>query len=200
MHPLLLWFALVEDSSAECLQKLMQRWVSPCGWPKVVSHDRELHNRGAFAHGLSSPGVQIQKARLQSPEHIGKCERHGGIMKRACKRLVKIDHSVVGKDDVKKAMLEAQVAKNEFIRVGGFRFQPHTVGAWTTSSWSRTRVGRGRAGSAACRQAGLGIQPSFVHEDCSRSRLLFQKGTRQETWYVTGSQGMNTQVSPLEVP
>ena len=108
-----------QPSSAKCLQKLMQHWVSPFGWPKVVSHDRGLHNRGAFAHGLSSHGVQIRQAGLESPEHIGKCERHGGIIKRAFKRLVK-DHNVVGKDDVKKAMLEAQVVKNEFMRIGGF--------------------------------------------------------------------------------
>ncbi|CAE7397392.1 unnamed protein product, partial [Symbiodinium necroappetens] len=108
-----------QPSSSKCLQKFMQHWVSPFGWPKVVSHDRGLHNRGAFAHGLSSHGVQIRQAGLESPEHIGKCERHGGIIKRAFKRLVK-DHNVVGKDDVKKAMLAAQVVKNEFIRVGGF--------------------------------------------------------------------------------
>ena len=134
-----------QPSLAKCLQKFMQHWVSPFGWPKVVSHDRGRHNRGAFAHGLSSHGVQIRQAGLESPEHIGKCERHRGIIKRAFKRLVK-DHNVVGKDDVKVAMLEAQLAKNEFMRVGGF--SPTQVGAWTTTSRSRTRVGRGRARSA----------------------------------------------------
>ena len=140
------WYAWVADSQA---QPSACRSSCSTGFPllggKVVSPDRGLHNRGAFAHGLSSHGVQVRQAGLESPEHIGKCERHGGIIKRAFKRLVK-DHNVVGKDDVKVAMLEAQLAKNEFMRVGGF--SPTQVGAWTTTSRSRTRVGRGRARSA----------------------------------------------------
>ena len=101
-------------------------------------------------------------------------------MKRACKRLVKLDHSVVGKDDVKKAMLEAHVAKNEFIRVGGFRFQPHTVGAWTTSSWSRTRVGRGKSWVSRL-QTGRSRHTAFL-----RSRRLQPKSAPLPERYQAG--------------
>ena len=168
-----------QPSSAKCLQKFMQHWVSPFGWPKVVSHDRGLHNRGAFAHGLSSHGVQIRQAGLESPEHIGKCERHGGIIKRAFKRLVR-DHNVVGKDDVKKAMLEAQVAKNEFMRVGGFSPTqwvlgrlPRGVGhVLDEEELGQLGVLSGRldATTAFGRQAEFRhtARKAFVHEDCSR--------------------------------
>ena len=204
-----------QPSSAKCLRKFMQHWASPFGWPKVVTHDRGLHNRGAFAHGLSSHGVQIRQAGLESPEHIGKCERHGGIIKRAFKRLVK-DHHVVGKDDVKKAMLEAQVAKNEFMRVGGF----------SPTQWVLGRLPRGvghvldeeelgqlgvLSGRLDARTA-FGRQAEFrhtaVHEDCSRrvSKTVLRKSAPLPGKYQagdlvsTGSQEMNTQVSPLGVP
>ncbi|CAE7728714.1 RE1 [Symbiodinium sp. CCMP2592] len=168
-----------QPSSAKCLQKFMQHWVSPFGWPKVVSHDRGLHNRGAFAHGLGSHAVQIRQAGLESPEHIGKCERHGGIIKRAFKRLVK-DHNVVGKDDVKVAMLEAQVAKNEFMRVGGFSPTqwvlgrlPRGVGhVLDEEELGQLGVLSGRldATTAFGRQAEFRhtARKAFVHEDCSR--------------------------------
>ena len=89
------------------------------GWPESVSTDRGLHNRGSFAAGLSQHGVVLRQAGLESPEHIGRCERHGGIIKRAYRRVCKM-HNLIGKQQVKAAMTECQVAKNEFIRHGGF--------------------------------------------------------------------------------
>ena len=95
--------------SAKCLQKFMKYWASPFGWPKVISHDRGLHNRGAFAYGLAAHGVLIRPAGLESPEHIGRCERHGGILKRAFRRIVR-QHNLTGKTEVKEARLEGQVS------------------------------------------------------------------------------------------
>ena len=108
-----------QPSSAKCLKKFMAHWASPFEWPKIISHDRGLHNRGAFAHGLAAHGCQIRQAGLESPEHIGRCEGHGGIIKRAYRRIVR-QHNLSGKAEVKEAMLEAQVSKNEFLCVGGF--------------------------------------------------------------------------------
>ena len=108
-----------QPSSAKCLKKFMAHWASPFGWPKIISHDRGLRSRGAFAHGLAAHGCQIRQAGLESPEHLGRCERHGGIIKRAYRRIVR-QHNLSGKAEVKEAMLEAQVSKNEFLRVGGF--------------------------------------------------------------------------------
>ena len=56
-----------QPSSAKCLQKFMKYWASPFGWPKVITHDRGLHNRGAFAYGLAAHGVLIRQAGLESP-------------------------------------------------------------------------------------------------------------------------------------
>ena len=83
-------------------------------------------------YGLASHGVEIRQAGLESPEHIGRCERHGGIIKRAFERVVRENH-VKGKDQVKEAMLECQTSKNEFIRVGGF----------SPSQWVLGRLPRG---------------------------------------------------------
>ena len=68
---------------------------------------------------LAAHGCQIRQAGLESAEHIGRRERHGGIIKRAYRRVVR-QHNLSDKAEVKEAMLEAQVSKNEFLRVGGF--------------------------------------------------------------------------------
>ena len=91
----------------------------PTGWPESVSTDQGLHTRGSFAAGLSQHGVVLRQASLESREHIGRCERHGGIIKRAYRRVCKM-HNLIGKQQVKAAMTECQAAKNEFIRHGGF--------------------------------------------------------------------------------
>ena len=104
-----------QPTSARCLKKFQRHWVQWAGWPESVSTDRGLRNRGAFATGLSQHGVVLRQAGLESPEHIGRCERHGGIIKRVCKL-----HNLQGKQQVKAAMTECQVTKNEFFRHGGF--------------------------------------------------------------------------------
>ena len=78
-----------------------------------------MHNRGAFARGLSKNGVYLQQAGLETPEHIGRCERHGGIIRRSFRRLIR-DHHLTDKDGCKLAMAECVIAKNEFTRIGGF--------------------------------------------------------------------------------
>ena len=108
-----------QPTSAQCLKKFQRHWVQWAGWPESVSTDRGLHNRGAFATGLSQHGVVLRQAGLESPEHIGRCERHGGIIKRAYRRVCR-QHHLQGKEQVKAAMTECQVAKNEFVRHGGF--------------------------------------------------------------------------------
>ena len=167
-----------QPGSAKCLQKFMQHWVSPFGWPKVITHDRGLHNRGAFAHGLAAHGVLIRQAGLESPEHVGRCKRHGGVIKRAFKRIVR-SNLVSGKGDAKSAMLEAQVLKNEFLRVGGL----------SPTQWVLGRLPRGvghildeeelgqlgvlsglqDASTAFGRKAEFrhSARRAFVHEDCS---------------------------------
>ena len=55
-----------------------------CRWAgnlKLLASDRGLDNRGAFASGLQANGTVLRQAALEVPEHIGRAERHGGILK-----------------------------------------------------------------------------------------------------------------------
>ena len=70
-----------EPGSARCLDKFMSTWARWAAWPKIVVTDRDLYNRGSFAKGLSANGVYLRQASLESPEHLGQGDRHGGIFK-----------------------------------------------------------------------------------------------------------------------
>jgi hypothetical protein len=106
-------------SSLKCWDKFVQHWVSWAGLPKVVTVDRGSHNRGAFAANLSAAGVYIRQAGLESPEQIGRGERHGGMFKKSFKRVIHDNH-VVGKREMSIAAMETLVTKNEFVKKGGF--------------------------------------------------------------------------------
>ena len=58
-------------SSSACLDAFVKGWVRPFGWPKNISVDRGLHNRGIFAQTLARKGVGNNPAGLESPEQIG---------------------------------------------------------------------------------------------------------------------------------
>ena len=108
-------------SSRECLDSYVSLWVGWAGWPQTLSCDRGVHNRGVFARTLARHGVLIRQAGVESPEQIGRVERHGGLFKAVLKRMV-ADHAVQGFDDMKVAVAEAVSTKNNLSRNG--RFSP----------------------------------------------------------------------------
>ena len=108
-----------QPSSLRCLKEFVNDWASWAGWPRIVVTDRGLHNRGAFSRGIAANGVLHRQAGLATPAHLGRAERHGGLIKRNLKRIIR-DHHVVGKANIKLAAAEAQIAKNELVRHGGF--------------------------------------------------------------------------------
>ena len=84
-----------------------------------MSCDRGVHNRGVFARTLAQHGVLIRQAGVESPEQIGRVERHGGLFKAVLKRMI-TEHAVRGFDDMKIAIAEAVSTKNNLSRNGGF--------------------------------------------------------------------------------
>ena len=106
-------------SSRECLDSFVSLWVGWAGWPQTLSCGRSVHNRGVFAHTLAQHGILIRQASVESPEQIGRVERHGGLFKAVLKRMV-ADHAVQGFDDLKVAIAEAVRTKNNLSRNGGF--------------------------------------------------------------------------------
>ena len=87
-------------SSRECLDSFVSLWVGWAGWPQTLSCDRGVHNRGVFARTLAQHGVLIRQAGVESPEQIGRVERHGGLFKAVLKRMI-TEHAVRGFDDMK---------------------------------------------------------------------------------------------------
>lgn len=89
------------------------------GAPTEVISDRGLHNRGDFSKGLSSRGVIIRNIGVESPEQLGRVERHGGILKGMMQRIIhKLGLS--GELQVKQALSEALSTKSSQSRIKGF--------------------------------------------------------------------------------
>ena len=68
-------------SSARCLEAIQRRWTCWAGLPTVLRCDRGLHNRGVLAQFCAAHGIQVSHAPLETPEAIGRVERHGGALK-----------------------------------------------------------------------------------------------------------------------
>jgi hypothetical protein len=106
-------------SSSSCLNAFTRGWVKWAGWPKQVACDRGLHNRGIFGKTLSSKGIRIRPAALESPEHIGRTERRGDLLKKMMKKVI-TETKAVGEDAIEMILAECLNAINELARHGGF--------------------------------------------------------------------------------
>ena len=84
----LMWKGPGVPKSKLCAQAFMEAWVSWAGWPKDVRVDRGLRNRSYFARVLGAHGICPFNAGLESPEHIGKVGRKGGMWKKCAKRSI----------------------------------------------------------------------------------------------------------------
>ena len=75
-------------SSAKCLDALKRRWMTWAGHPTTLHCDRGLHSRGTLASWMAAHGVQVHHAPLETPEGIGRVERHGGVLKGMARKVV----------------------------------------------------------------------------------------------------------------
>ena len=75
--------------------------------------------RGTFGRTLSSKGVRVRNAALESPEHIGRTERRGDLLKRIIKKIF-TDTKAVGQEAMDMILSKALCAINEMSRHGGF--------------------------------------------------------------------------------
>ena len=102
-------------SSRKCASQFAASLVAWAGWPVCVTCDRGVHNRGVFAQVLSAHGVYLRTAGVEAAEQIGRCERHGGIIKHNLS-LVVTARGIQGKAAMKMAAATCVSAKNEFVR------------------------------------------------------------------------------------
>ena len=61
----------------------------------------------------------MRQAALESPEQIGRVERHGGILKSSCKSTIE-EHHGAGKQQMKSVVAIHCESKNDSMRKGGF--------------------------------------------------------------------------------
>ena len=106
-------------SSAKCLDALKRRWMTWAGHPTTLHCDRGLRNRGALASWMAAHGVQVHHAPLETPEAIGRVERHGGVLKGMARKVV-AQTQAVGWVDLQSVVDECCATKNHLLRTGGY--------------------------------------------------------------------------------
>ena len=84
-----------------------------------------------FAQVLSAHGVHLRTAGVEAAEQIGRCERHGGIIKQNLS-LVVTACGIEGKAAMKMAAATCVSAKNELVRQGGI-----APGQWVLGNFPR---------------------------------------------------------------
>ena len=157
----------------------MKRWFSWAGHPVAIMCDRGLHNRGVLQQYMDEHNIQVHHVPLESPESLGRVERHGGLLK-ALFRRVCTEVGACTKEQVESCITQVLGVKNDSARVGGF----------SPSQWVLGRAPRGAAslmseedhaqlGAIQARHdpssifalqhlARIEAQKAFVHLDCSR--------------------------------
>ena len=168
-----------QASSRSCLDALIKRWFSWAGHPVAIMCDRGLHNRGVLQQYMDEHNIQVHHVPLESPESLGRVERHGGLLK-ALFRRVCTEVGACTKEQVESCITQVLSVKNDSARVGGF----------SPSQWVLGRAPRGAAsllseedhaqlGAIQARHdpssifalqhlARIEAQKAFVHLDCSR--------------------------------
>ena len=108
-----------QPSSTTCFRAFQSTWTAWAGQPREVISDRGLRNRGAFSEGLAARGTIITNVGVESPEQIGRTERHGGLLKSMVIRTIS-ELKLAGEEAVTEALTQCIVTKNSLSRVKGF--------------------------------------------------------------------------------
>ena len=171
-------FGAGQPSSAECLRALKKRWFSWRGHSVNIACDRGLHNRGVMKKYMDEHGIQVFHTPLESPENLGRVERHGGIVKSLFRKVCK-ETGAIGREQVEQVLLEVVSTKNNSSRVGGFSPSQWVLGKGPRSDPSPLSEERfAELGAIEARHNPESIfalqhmarqeaQKAFVHLDCS---------------------------------
>lgn len=106
-------------TSAQVIKTLSDRWFSWSGFPKQIVCDRGLHFRGELPSFCGRHGIQMRNAPPETPEAIGRVERHGGIAKAMMKKMC-AEVQPYNIEQMQRCANEICLVKNSTARVGGF--------------------------------------------------------------------------------
>ena len=76
--------------------------------------DRGLHNRGEFSKELSSMG-QITQIGVESPEQLGRTERHGGLLKAMVIRVI-AELQLVGREVIQHVLTQSVDDQEQYVK------------------------------------------------------------------------------------
>ena len=128
----------------------------------MVTTDRGLHNRGAFSRLLGAHGVCIKNIGLESPEQLGRTERHGGMWKSTAKRAAHAQ-KVRGAEEMKIMALSNNMVMNDGVRKGGF----------ASSQWALGKFPRNPGNNHTEEEfADLGVISAELDPDAAFMRLM----------------------------
>ena len=122
-------------TSSQCLDAVMQQWVSWAGYPKNIVTDRGMNNRGVFVKEMSAAGVNCANIGLEAPYQIGKVERHGSMWKTIAAKVID-EKQVRGEQMIMRLTPEINAVVNEMRRNGGF-----SPAQWVTGRTPRYAAG-----------------------------------------------------------
>ena len=110
----------------------MQHRVPWAGWPNDVVTDRGTHNKGYFALMLGAYGICPHIAGLESPEQLGRVERHGKSWRTVAKRTINAQ-KLTGEDDMRLLAYCTNTVMDDGVRKGGF-----AASQWVLGKFPRT--------------------------------------------------------------
>ena len=106
------------SSSALCVEAIQRRWTCWAGLPAILRCDRGLHNRGVLTQ-FCAHGIQVTHALLETPEAIGRVERHGGALRAMVRKAVS-QTQAVGQQQLQTVLDECCATMNTMLRHGGY--------------------------------------------------------------------------------
>ena len=87
--------------------------------------------------GLKYSGVYLRQAALEAPEHIGRAETQQGILNAVLKKIVKA-FFIIGKAQMKQALVVSQEVKNDTMKRGGFTASQWVLGRFPRRPGTKT--------------------------------------------------------------
>ena len=185
--------------SGLCMEAFQTAWTSWAGWPKEVTTDRGLHNRGLFARKLGVMGVSIKNIGLESPEQLGRVERHGGIWKGCGKRVVS-SQRITGTEQMRLLATELNPILNDGMKKGGFAPSQWVLGRYPNRPGTLydedTALDLGIVSDQVDPNAAFALQnrirtacrKAFAEHDCSRrvKASILRKSAPLQKEYAVG--------------
>ena len=178
-------------SSLKCAEALRDGWLTIFGAPRFLTVDRGVANRGRLAELVNSQGIYLRFAEKEAAHQIGRCERHGGILKEMVSHAVQ-SRNVVGGQHIRMVVSECCFVKNNRINNGGFSPSQWVLGRMPVEICSLTTE-QG--------QEELGVHEEILTgENQFAQQLNIRQAAKESFAHVDSSQKVRTALTRRSTP